>query len=191
MTGLSYCKRYRMDRDLNKSLPPAPSLPEAFYFLPWDDSLLMRHVDMKLAAFEQHYDSALFPALATRDGCTRLMTTIRTSPGFIPHGTWLIANNFEDCGTIQAMHDGFGGGAIQNVGVIPAYRGRGLGEALVLQALHAFSRAGLKKATLEVTAHNSCALRLYRRLGFRTRRVVYKPVLGTLPLVAEASGVGS
>src|SRR5438128_1197459 len=136
MTGLSYCKRYRMDRDLNKPLPPMPSLPESFYFLPWDDSLLMRHADMKLAAFEHHYDSSLFPALATREGCIRLMSTIRTSQGFIPQGTWLIANNFEDCGTIQALQDGFGGGAIQNVGVVPAYRGRGLGEAIMLQALH-------------------------------------------------------
>jgi len=43
----------------------------------------------------------------------------------------------------------------------------------------------LRKATLEVTADNYPAIRLYRRLGFRTRRIVYKTLQGSLPLVAE------
>ena len=53
---------------------------------------------------------------------------------------------------------------IQNVGVAPAWRGRGLGAALVLQSLHGFARSGLGKALLEVTGGNDAALRLYRRL---------------------------
>ena len=64
----------------------------------------------------------------------------------------------------------------QNLGVVAAFRGRGLGRALLLQALHGFVRAGLGRALLEVTAQNSAAIRLYRRLGFRCRKTLYKAV---------------
>ena len=67
-------------------------------------------------------------------------------------------------------------GAIQNVGVVPAWRGRGIGEALVLQALHGFHWAGMVRGLLEVTAQNEIAQRLYRRLGFRRTKTLYKAV---------------
>ncbi len=67
-------------------------------------------------------------------------------------------------------------GALQNVGVAPSWRGRGLGEALVLLALHGFRRAGMARAQLEVTARNEGAQRLYRRLGFRRTKTLYKAV---------------
>jgi len=67
-------------------------------------------------------------------------------------------------------------GAIQNLGITPPHRGRGLGRALLLQALHGFRRAGLGRAFLEVTAQNEGAIRLYRRLGFRCRKTLYKAV---------------
>ena len=71
-------------------------------------------------------------------------------------------------------------GAIQNLGVLPAHRGLGLGAALLLQALHGFRRAGLGRAFLEVTAQNDAAIRLYRRLGFRCRKTIYKAVDASL-----------
>ncbi|MFL5329976.1 MAG: GNAT family N-acetyltransferase [Gemmataceae bacterium] len=185
MFGLSYCKRFRLERDLRGTLPPAALLPEGFYLLPWDDSLVMRHAKAKHEAFCEHYDSALFPCLATLDGCIRLMSTIRDMPGFVPGATWLIANGIDTCGTVQGVRDAYGAGGIQNLGVTPAYRGRGLGGSLMVQAMHGFRAAGLSKMSLEVTAHNEPAVRLYRRLGFSHRRTVYKPVQGPLPLVAE------
>jgi ribosomal protein S18 acetylase RimI-like enzyme len=67
-------------------------------------------------------------------------------------------------------------GAIQNVGIVAAHRCRGLGRALVLQALHGFRLAGLGRAFLEVTAENDPAVRLYHSLGFRRRKTLYKAV---------------
>jgi ribosomal protein S18 acetylase RimI-like enzyme len=57
---------------------------------------------------------------------------------------------------------------------MPLHRGRGVGKALLLQALHGFRRAGLGRAVLEVTAQNDAAVRLYRSIGFRCRKTVYK-----------------
>jgi ribosomal protein S18 acetylase RimI-like enzyme len=80
------------------------------------------------------------------------------------------------CGTVQGMRERGGMGSIQNLGILPFWRGRGLGEALLLQALHGFCRAGLGRAQLEVTAQNDAAVRLYRRLGFRRSKTLYKAV---------------
>ncbi len=67
-------------------------------------------------------------------------------------------------------------GGIQNIGVIPDHRGIGLGTALISASLRSFQRLGLRRARLEVTAVNGRAVRLYRRLGFRTIRTLYKTV---------------
>ena len=102
------------------------------------------------------------------------MREIRHKNGFRPQATWLIAQDNEYIATIQGVAERFGCGAIQNVGVVPGHRSRGLGSALVLKALHGFRQTGLALARLEVTAENEGAIRLYRRLGFRFRKTLYK-----------------
>jgi ribosomal protein S18 acetylase RimI-like enzyme len=88
----------------------------------------------------------------------------------------IAAGNTTFCGTVQGIEDRFGYGAIQNLGIVPEHRGRGLGSVLLMKALEGFRRAGLKRAYLEVTAQNEGAVRLYRRLGFAKARTVYKAV---------------
>ena len=77
---------------------------------------------------------------------------------------------------MQGIRERGGLGSIQNLGIVPGWRGRGLGEALLLQALHGFRHTGLGRAQLEVTAQNDAAIRLYRRLGFRRAKTLYKAV---------------
>src|SRR5262249_30495020 len=96
--------------------------------------------------------------------------------GFLPEATWLLACGDGYFGTIQGIRAHSGLGAIQNVGVTWSHRRRGLGTALLLQALHGFRAAGLGRAFLEVTAENDAAVRLYWDLGFRRRKTVYKAV---------------
>jgi ribosomal protein S18 acetylase RimI-like enzyme len=78
--------------------------------------------------------------------------------------------------TVQGVCDRTGTGAIQNLGVVPTHRSKGMGEALLLHALHGFRAVGLRQAMLEVTAQNDPAVRLYRRVGFRCRKTLYKAV---------------
>jgi len=59
-------------------------------------------------------------------------------------------------------------------GVVAAYRRDGLGTNLLLRSLAGFRRAGVRRVWLEVTAQNNRAIRLYRRAGFTTTKVVYK-----------------
>jgi ribosomal protein S18 acetylase RimI-like enzyme len=171
--SVSYFKRFKMELDLYEA-PPASVLPTGYYWVPWEESLLDRHAEVMFAAFHEEIDATVFPSLGDRYGARCLMTEIRHRPGFIREATWLLANSDGYCGTVQGLRERTGLGAIQNLGVVPAHRGRGLGTALLLQALHGFRRAGLGRAFLEVTAQNEAAVRLYQRLGFRRRKTIYK-----------------
>src|SRR5262245_20611307 len=55
---------------------------------------------------------------------------------------------------------------IHDLAVLAAYRGRGIGHALLLAAEDRARRAGCCKLTLEVLERNSNARSLYRRFGF-------------------------
>ena len=58
-------------------------------------------------------------------------------------------------------------GQITNIAVLPEYRRRGMGDALVRALLRYAKDEHLDTVTLEVRASNAAAIALYRRLGFR------------------------
>jgi ribosomal protein S18 acetylase RimI-like enzyme len=169
-----YFKRYRMEIDLNGL--PSPELPPGYAFLGWHGSLIAAHAETMFASFFQSIDAIVFPSLGDRTGCRHLMSEIIRRPGFEPWSTWLLTRGEEYVGTVQGIRERSGMGAIQNIGIVWAHRGRGLGSALLLQALHGFRISGLGRAFLEVTAENDAAVRVYRRLGLRRRKTLYKAV---------------
>lgn len=77
-------------------------------------------------------------------------------------------------GCIQGILRAGAVGAIQNVGVVPEHRGQGIGQCLVEKAVIGFQRCDMDFAALEVTAENETAVRLYQRLGFQVREVLYR-----------------
>lgn len=178
--GLTYFKRYRMEFDLTSPLFPRRELPAGYRFRAWDDSLLKAHAKTKYRCFRYELDASVFPSLGHVDGCLRLMRQITRQEGFLDGATWLLEyddpaeHRWEFCGTIQGVRTRKGIGSVQNVGIVPGHRGRGLGTILLRRSLEGFREAGLKRVGLEVTAKNAGARRLYRRLGFRSVRTVYK-----------------
>jgi ribosomal-protein-alanine N-acetyltransferase len=56
---------------------------------------------------------------------------------------------------------------ITNVAILPEYRGRKLGEALMRKLMSVAREMGAKSMTLEVRVTNQVAQSLYRKLGFR------------------------
>jgi GNAT superfamily N-acetyltransferase len=171
----TYYKRFRMEIDLEEAIS-APALPRSFVWVSWEESLLEWHAEVKYHSFIGEIDANVFPCLGDRHGCRRLMCEIRRKPGFLPEATWLIGCAEGFVGAVQGVMDHGPIGAIQNVGVIPPYRGLGLGRALVRRALVGFSHAGLRRAYLEVTAENFAAVELYRNVGFRRAKTLYKAV---------------
>lgn len=120
----------------------------------------------------------------SRDTATRFhavyTAAFRDRPGFpgTPAGEWITENEEDDdfrpgwsvLATVPGLGDaGFVLGAVNwivQVGVVPAARGRGLGAALVREALSRMVTAGGAQAWLTVNVDNPGAAALYRRLGF-------------------------
>jgi ribosomal protein S18 acetylase RimI-like enzyme len=175
--AITYYKRFRMEVDLDGA--PAPTiLPPPFSWVSWEETLVDQHAEVKYLSFRGEIDASVFPCLGDRHGCQRLMREIRRKPGFLAGATWLIAGPGGYVGTVQGVMDRGPIGAIQNLGVVPSYRGLGLGRALVRRALEGFYQAGLRRVYLEVTAENAAAVRLYRAVGFRRAKTLYKAVDG-------------
>ena len=65
---------------------------------------------------------------------------------------------------------------VNNIAIRPAFRGQGIGTALMHHVLAEGRALGARRATLEVRASNGAARRMYERLGFAvagTRRDYY------------------
>jgi ribosomal protein S18 acetylase RimI-like enzyme len=175
MQKVKYFKRHRMELPLRPPYPVA-ELPAGFRWAAWEDGLLARHAEVKYLSFHRHEDALVFASLGTPGGCRDLMAAIRFRPNFCPEATWLVAGPDGGVGTIQGLIDENGFGGIQNLGVVPEYRGLGLGRALLLKALVGFASVGVPRAFLEVTATNQPAVRMYRSVGFRAYRTLYRAV---------------
>jgi ribosomal protein S18 acetylase RimI-like enzyme len=180
---ISYFKRYRMQIDLHEFSPKLEdpiSLPEHFQMHEWSERLLEAHAEAKYLSFQNEIDCNVFPCLGDQDGCERLMNEISRRSGFLPEATWLItykdpaSDRRMNIGTVQGIREQKDVGSIQNIGITQPYRGRGLGSLIVKRCLAGFAEAGVRFVTLEVTANNSKAHRLYQRLGFRILKVVFK-----------------
>ncbi len=177
--GLTYFKRFQMEFDLSASLPASLPVPPGYELVPFTHDLIREHATAKYQSFRMELDANVFPCLGRRDGCLRLMREISSRAGFVPAATWLCryrdleSNCMLPVGTVQGLH-GEGCGAVQNLGIDPLHRGRGLGSILLARAASGFREVGLLKMHLEVTTDNTAAIRLYERLGFRRTQVVYK-----------------
>jgi ribosomal protein S18 acetylase RimI-like enzyme len=88
-------------------------------------------------------------------------------PGF-DAGVWFLAEaGAELAGACLCWSEGW----IKDLAVRPAWRGRGLGEALLRQAFAEFHRRGLATVGLKVDADNPTgAVRLYERVGMSLDR---------------------
>ena len=182
--NLRYHKRYQMELDLRRWRRQAVGLHPDYRLRPWSEArseeLIREHAEAKFHSFRDELDAVVFPCLGEMESCLRLMHEIRDRDGFVPEATWLAQyvgagpNRVESCGTIQAIRVSRTRANIQNIGVTPHHRGRGVGAALILTAVAGLQHVGATRVALEVTAVNETAVRLYRRLGFRTTKTVYK-----------------
>ena len=184
--GAEFVRRVRMEAGTDRV--PAAAVPGEFRLVAWRAELLEDHAAAKCDAFAREPDALLFPALATARGCRALMADIARQPLFVPEATWLAVRRADPfaagpaggaaVGTVQGIGGTRGVGAVQNVGVVPECRGLGLGRALLARSLRGFAARGYRRVYLEVTAENAAAVGMYRSLGFRPVRTLYKPVRG-------------
>ncbi len=64
-------------------------------------------------------------------------------------------------------------GHIVSVAVLPSYRRKGIGEALIVKAVDGMRLYNAKQCFLEVRTTNEEAINLYKRLGFDVSRTIH------------------
>lgn len=180
--SVTYVKRYRMEINLRGRWFDRIEVPPGYRLIPWDASLLEAHAATKYECFRGEIDANLFSCLGEYEGCFQLMEKMTHKHEFLPEATWLLEFVGEDkcrpehCGTIQGIRSNSRYGTIQNVGITPCHRGRGLATQLLDVALAGFQQVGLRRVSLNVTAQNESAVALYRHYGFRRVKTLYRSV---------------
>jgi mycothiol synthase len=89
-------------------------------------------------------------------------------PDFDPTLCWVAVSDGSVVGANLSAWKRHGDwGWVASIGVLPDWRGRGIGEALLRTAFAEFWRRGERRVALGVDAHNAPATRLYERAGMR------------------------
>lgn len=75
------------------------------------------------------------------------------------------------CDIMRNQHEGFRHVGRLGMGLLPGYRGQGVGRQLAVQTIRAARRVGIERVELDVFASNEPAIALYRALGFTTEGI--------------------
>lgn len=111
---------------------------------------------------------------------------LRTLPGDYapPRGSLrlaLVDGRAAGCVAVREIEPGVG--EIKRLYVVPEYRDRGIGEALMLTAINDARVRGLRTLRLDTISKMDAAKRLYARLGFRPIvPYYYNPIPGAVYL---------
>jgi mycothiol synthase len=155
-----------MRRDLHGSLPEAP-LPPEIALATWTPELAPQFFEAYDASFR---DRPGYPGWSAE----RWIDWVAGDEEFRPDLSLLATEGQRPVGFIVCSDEW-----IVQVGTRPEWRGRGLGSALVVEALRRWRASGGERMLLDVNANNPSAARVYARLGFEVigRRARYVRVL--------------
>lgn len=170
--GYRVVRRYHLMTIELDERPPEPRLPEGMRIEPFRDGDARGFYDATNEAFAEEWS---WSPMDYDEWYERRVASGDTSFYFV---AW---DGEEIAGTLRGLSELRGGGFVGTLGVRPAWRGRGLGEALLRHAFLAWWDAGQRRVTLGVDTQNPTgATRLYERVGMRAELedVVYEKELG-------------
>jgi mycothiol synthase len=168
-------------------LRPLTDLPElrmvdGVDIIAWPDDRDDECRDVKNQAFADHWGSTPTPADQWYQNVRGFGSAPHLSLVAIERATGRVVgvcvnHRYEADDELLGRRDGW----IATLGTLSAWRGRGLGSALVVASLHTFHAAGLTHASIGVDGDNPTgAARLYRALGFelRQRSITHEIAIG-------------
>jgi ribosomal protein S18 acetylase RimI-like enzyme len=155
-------------------------LPAGITWQGWSPELAATHAVLLYEGFRGEDDATLLRSLSTLEGCSNLMDRTVECEGFLPDAAWLalssrVSGPSVPCAAIQVVRLSQSTVRVMNLAVLPEFRGRGIGRAILCRALRNCRSLGFQRAQLDVTASNAVALGLYASLGFKRRNVFYEP----------------
>ena len=156
---------FRMRIDLDHD-PPDPEWPEGFTVRTMREGEERRIYEAQMASFA---DTWLF----VPDPYDIWKHWMVDDAAFDP-SLWFVAEEPNDVAGIviaRPLESEPGVGWVRILGVLPAYRRRGLGQALLRHTFQEFARRGFEAVGLGVDAENPTgAVRVYERAGMRVER---------------------
>ncbi|MFW6061963.1 MAG: GNAT family N-acetyltransferase [Planctomycetota bacterium] len=151
---------------LRKELEAAPSAPEQgpVSWRSWGEYDQQELAEVIAATYEDSLDC---PRLAGLRDVEDTIVGHKASGNFRRDWWWIVHWAGEPAGCLLA-NEGRGGTAeVVYLGVVPAFRGRGLGRWMLAKVAGEAWRAQMPAVTLAVDSANSYAVDLYIREGFR------------------------
>jgi mycothiol synthase len=143
-----------MDRDLENA-NAAPSWPALTAVLEWSSAT----ADMSFEVYEAAFGNRPgFPGWTRSEWIGRLTG----DPDFLPESSVVVLRAGAPAGFVVCSN-----GWINQVGVAPGHRRRGLASALAGEAARRMRALGFGVARLHVNTNNPAALATWRKLGFR------------------------
>lgn len=164
---------------LSSSHPESPVETNAplgdFIFEPWERRYDREAAHLLHHVYRNHIDAAINDQYCTVGGTVRLVESIVRHRG---------CGDYLQRASIAAIHRSTrklagilglttvrpGTAHIPQIAVASGYQGLGLGSAMLRASFKELAREGFSEVSLTVTTLNSGAVRLYKRLGFRTFR---------------------
>ena len=173
--GFSRHPRIFMTLPLPANLRPAALAPE-IEIRPWAETYYQSAAAVITAAYRGHVDSTINDQYRTLSGALRFLNNIVRFPGcgaFDAPSSWVAVHRFTRhligvalCSRVR--HDV---GHMTQVCVLPEFRSRGIGEALLAASAENLRARNFSAVTLTVTEANHRAVELYRHMGFQTGRI--------------------
>jgi ribosomal protein S18 acetylase RimI-like enzyme len=168
--------RLFMAMPLSRPARPAPSVFPDFEIRGWADGDYQSAAAVITAAYRGHVDADINDQYRTLSGSLRFLNNIVRFPGcglFDAESSFVVTHKLTRhiAGLILCSRVRHDVGHVTQVCVLPEYRSRGIGEALLACTANALRRRKFSMLSLTVTEANSRAVDLYRRLGFDAQRI--------------------
>jgi len=164
---------WEMTIELGDEPPPEPVLPSGLEIEQFDEAWARPYHAALEEAFAEHWGhrAESFEGWWARQG---------RKHDFEPSLWWFVRDGTEIAAVVRNDPRRSGGGWVGALGVRPAWRGRGLGRALLLHTFGDFHRRGDRRVGLGVDSENATgATQLYESVGMTvdTAQVVWEKIL--------------
>ena len=163
-----------LDVDLRRRKPDATPLPDGLDWITYDAPPPVHpdtHAAFARTIVESYRDSLDCPSLNGLRDVEHVIAGHKASGvgAFEPSWWFLLRERGEPVAVLLLSRTGVEGDAAELVylGLVPAARGRGLGDLVMRHALEVAAAGGARSLALAVDAGNAPALKLYHRHGMR------------------------
>lgn len=155
---------------------PKVKMPPGFVMRGWLESDFHTAATLITAAYRGHVDASINDQYCSVSGSLRFLNNIVRFPGcgvFDPGSSYVVVDQTSNqmVGVLLCSRVREDVGHVTQVCVLPEYRGRGIGEAMIARCCQELQRRRFSALTLTVTEANNRAVELYLRHGFETKRV--------------------